>query len=76
MVLLEHAKIIETLIGKNFTGPDFNFQREREGEEENRVHSFRKSVVKTSICFEKPDSYACSAIFIFDGPCESFEQRS
>lgn len=42
MVLLEHAKIIETLIGKNFTGPDFNFQRERE-EEENWVHSFQKS---------------------------------
>lgn len=43
MVLLEHAKIIGTLIGKNFTGPDFNFQREWEEEEENRVHSFQKS---------------------------------
>lgn len=29
MVLLEHAKIIETLIGKIFIGPDFNFQRRR-----------------------------------------------
>lgn len=41
MVLLEHTKIIETLIGKNFTGPDFNFQREKE--EENQVRSFQKS---------------------------------
>lgn len=46
MLLLEHAKIIETLIGKKITGPDFNFQREKEEEEEeeeNQVCSFQKS---------------------------------